>query len=419
MPHDGIRGAPFRRGFRVFVWASAILTLSGVFAFAAPASTYKPSPRDRAFADFVASLLPMAETLGVKRQTFDRAFAGVTYDPKIVAETTRQAEFTAPIWDYVGIALAPDRIGRGRDKARAAASWLEKANRIYGVDAGILMGIWGLETDYGASPGTFDVVRSLASLAFVHYRGAYFRDELLNALTILEEGDIAPRAMVGSWAGAMGQTQFMPSSFVAYAVDFDGGGRRDIWSNEADAIGSTANFLALNGWARDLPWGFEVALPKGFVLADADSATAAPFASLAARGVVRADGKPLPPAGDGRLFMPAGLKGPIFLVTKNFDVIRAYNSSTAYALGVALLGDVIAGGTGLVASWPRAGAVLTPNEVRDLQVRLKKMGYDPGEVDGMVGDALRSAVRKYQERNGLPPDGYADLGLVKRIEAGR
>jgi hypothetical protein len=215
----------------------------------------------------------------------------------------------------------------------------------------------------------------------------------------------------------MGQTQFMPSSFLAYAVDFEGAGRRDIWASEADAIGSTANYLAAHRWTRDLPWGFEVRLPANFALADADSANSAPFAAFAQRGVARADGRTFPASGEGRLLIPAGLTGPIFLVTANFDVIKDYNSSTAYALAVALLGDAVAGRTGLVASWPTADRALSPAEVRNLQARLKKMGYDPGEVDGMVGDALRAAVRKYQERNGLPPDGYADVALLKRIES--
>jgi len=412
-------GAPFRNSVRTFVRAGAILVLSGSLALAASASRHAPSARDRAFAEFVASLWPTAEALGVSRVTFDRAFDGVAFDPRVVAETKRQTEFTIPIWDYIGAAVSPGRIGRGRVKAKAVAAWLEKARKAYGVDPGVMMGVWGLETDYGASPGTFDVVRSLASLAFVRFRDDYFRDELLAALVILEEGDSAPRAMVGSWAGAMGQTQFMPSSFLSYAVDFEGGGRRDIWRSEPDAVGSTANFLASNGWKPDLPWGLEVRLPTGFALADADSAKPAPFPAFAARGVVRADGTGLPAAGDARLLMPAGLRGPIFLVTGNFDVIRTYNSSTAYALAVGLLGDAVTAGTGLVASWPRTDPALRPDQVRNLQVRLKKMGYDPGDIDGMVGDALRSAVRKFQERNGLPPDGYADVALLKRIESSR
>ncbi len=411
------RSARIRSGFRALVCAAAALALAGALAYANPQSTPRPSARDIAFAGFIDALRPMAETLGVSRKIFDRAFAGVAFDPRVVAAAQQQAEFTLPIWDYIATAVSPDRIARGREKARTVAPWLDKASQTYGVDPAILMGIWGLETDFGALPGAFDIVRSLASLAFARYRGDTFRDELLSALVILEARDIAPRAMVGSWAGAMGQTQFMPSSFLAFAVDFEGHGRRDIWTSAPDAIGSTANYLAGNGWTRGLPWGFEVRLPPGFALADADSATSAPFAAFAARGVARADGKPLPVAGAARLLIPAGLNGPIFLVTSNFDAIKSYNASTAYALAVALLGDAIAHGTGLVASWPRSDVALKPDEVRSLQLRLKQMGYDPGDVDGMVGEALRGAVRRYQQRNGLPPDGYADAALLKRIEA--
>ena len=421
MRHGGIHGSPLRKSVGTLVWASAILAIWGCVAFASSEPKHKPSSlRAQAFADFIASLWPMADALGVSRATFDRAFDGVAFDPAVVAETTRQVEFAVPISAYIGAVVSPDRIARGVAKADEAAPWLSKTSRIYGVDPGVVMGVWGIESDYGAAAGASDVIRSLASLAFVRYRDTYFRDELLSALVILESGEIGPRKLVGSWAGATGQTQFMPSNVLAYAVDFEGHGRRDIWTSEADAIGSTANYLAANGWARGLPWGFEVKLPPGFALSDADSAQPAAFASFAARGVARADGKPLPAAGEGRLLMPAGLNGPIFLITPNFDVIKRYNSSTAYALAVALLGDAIMGvGTGVVASWPRSDPALGASQVRDLQARLKKLGYDPGEVDGMVGDALRSAVRKYQERNGLPPDGYAGVALLKRIESGR
>ena len=236
---------------------------------------------------------------------------------------------------------------------------------------------------------------------------------------ILEHGDIPPAVMLGSWAGAMGQTQFMPSSYLAYAVDFEGHGRRDIWKSEADAIGSTANFLAAHGWTKGLPWGFEVRLPSDFALTDADSTLPKPFSSFAARGVERTEGKPWPEKGEGRLLILAGLKGPVFLVTSNFDVIKTYNNSTAYALSVALLGDAVKGRAGLVARWPTENRSLTAAQTRRLQATLKKMGYDVGKVDGKTGDALRSAVRAYQERNGLAPDGYADLTLFKRVSAAR
>ncbi len=270
MPPAKTRGAPRRRGLEAIVWAGAILALTSCLAFAASEPRPRLSTLDQTFRAYIAGLWPMAEARAVSRKTFDRAFAGVAFDPRVVADTKQQAEFTIPIWDYIGAAVSPDRIARGRDKAQAVAPWLDKASRTYGVDPGILMGIWGLETDFGASPGSFDIVRSLASLAFMRLRDDYFRDELLSALVILEERDIAPRAMVGSWAGAMGQTQFMPSSFLAYAVDFEGHGRRDIWTSAPDAIGSTANYLAGKGWTRDLPWGFEVTLPPGFALSDAE-----------------------------------------------------------------------------------------------------------------------------------------------------
>jgi len=225
--------------------------------------------------------------------------------------------------------------------------------------------------------------------------------------------------MLGSWAGAMGQTQFMPSSYLAFAVDFEGHGRRDIWKSEADAIGSTANYLAKHGWTKGLPWGFEVALPPHFVLTDADSTSPAPFSSFAARGVKRADGSPWPEKGEGRLMILAGLKGPVFLVTSNFEVIKAYNNSTAYALSVAVLGDAVEGGLGVIAPWPTEDRPLTVAQIQTLQAKLKKMGYNVGEIDGKIGDALRSAVRAYQERNGLAPDGYADLALFNRVSAAR
>ena len=388
-----------------------VLFLSGWLAFPADASTKRQS-----FQEFIASLWPLAEERGVSRATFDRAFLGVSFDRKVVASANIQAEFARPIRDYIDSAVTPGRIERGRAKAQTDGAWLAKANETFGVDPGVIMGIWGLETDFGGFTGSDSVIRALASLAFVRFRDDYFRDELLSALVILDEGDIAPSAMRGSWAGAMGQTQFMPSSFLVYAIDFEDHGRRDIWTSEADAIGSTANFLAEHGWKPDLAWGFEVHLPPGFVLTDADSSELSPFAGFAARGVQRADGAPLPETGDGRLLIPAGLKGPIFLITSNFDAIKEYNPSTSYALAVALLGDAIEGRGRLITDWPKKDKPLGETQVRRLQAELKQMGYDPGDIDGMVGDSLRSAVRAYQARNGLTPDGYADLALLKRID---
>jgi len=400
---------------RAFVGA---LALSGVTFSAGTAAPNKiTGSQPAAFRGFIETLWPLAQARGVSRPTFDSAFAGVTFDPKVAASAESQPEFVRPIWDYVASAVSADRIQRGRDKARSEALWLAGAKNLYGVDDAVILGVWGLETDFGGFAGSNNIIRSLASLAYIHFQGDYFRDELLSALLMLEEGDIAPSLMRGSWAGAMGQTQFMPSSYLTYAVAFQRHDRRDIWTSEADAIGSTANYLAKHGWTKDLPWGFEVRLQAKFALTAADSSAPAPFSSFAARGVVKADGSPLPESGEGRLLILAGLNGPVFLVTSNFDAIKTYNNSTAYALSVGLLGDAVSGGPGLVARWPMRDHPLTAAQIQKLQTQLKKMGYDVGKVDGKIGDTLRSAVSAYQERSGLPPDGYANQALFSRVSA--
>ena len=411
-------------GYRASQLRRLALVALAAALFAAPATAKikvrpRPPSESAAFARFVESLRPEAEADGVSRKTFDEAFRGVTFNPKIIAFTVAQPEFAKPIWQYLASAVSASRVERGRAKLEAERSWLAKAGREFGVEDAVILGIWGMETEFGAFEGSDNVIRSLATLAFVHFRGDYFKDELIAALSILEEGDIAPREMVGSWAGAMGQTQFMPSSFLDYAVDFDGGGRRDIWTNAPDAIGSTANYLAKHGWKRDLPWGFEVRLPDDFKLTAADSSTPAAFARFAERGVERADGGQMPRTGEAQLLIPASLRGPIFLVTENFKVIKSYNNSTAYALGVALLGDAILGRGGVQANWPVHDRQLSESEVRELQTRLHKLGYDVGEIDGRVGDTFRAAVREYQGSVGLPADGYVTAALLKSFKARR
>ncbi len=392
---------------------------AAAFPAGAAASNSSARPHQTAFREFIDTLWPLAETRGVSRATFDSAFAGVSFDPKVAASADSQPEFVRPIWEYVASAVSPDRVERGRQRARSETLWLGRAKDIYGVEDAVILGVWGLETDFGGFAGSNNIIRSLASLAYIHFQGDYFRDELLSALVILEEGDITPSLMRGSWAGAMGQTQFMPSSYLAYAVAFQRHDRRDIWTNEADAIGSTANYLAKHGWIKGLPWGFEVRLPPKFPLTAADSLAPTPFSSFTARGVTRANGSPLPESGEGRLLILAGLNGPVFLVTSNFEVIKTYNNSTAYALSVGLLGDAISGGPGVVVQWPSHDKPLTAPQIQRLQAKLKKMGYDVGKVDGKIGDTLRSAVCAYQERNGLAPDGYASQALFSRVTASR
>ena len=382
---------------------------------AASASHAKKSPGDHSFQLFIAGLWPQAQALEISQKTFDLAFQGVSFDPRVVAHTKTQAEFVKPIWEYLASAVSANRTERAEAAAQQYESWLSKAQHKFGVDASVVTGIWGLETDFGAFAGSDNVIRALASLAYVHYRGDFFRDELIAALQILEEGDITAPRMKGSWAGAMGQTQFMPSSFREYAVDFDDDGKRDIWTSAPDAIGSTANYLAKHGWIAGEPWGFEVILPEGFELKDADSSHYAPFSAFAERGVKRADGKALPQSGEAELLITAGLRGPVFLVTPNFKVIKSYNNSTSYALGVALLGDRAMGGGPLVAAWPVHDRQLNASQMREMQTRLKKMGYDVGELDGKIGESGRAALRSYQEKSGQVPDGYPTLALLMKM----
>jgi lytic murein transglycosylase len=399
---------------RLLLLAALFLCLLAAASAPAFAKAEKKSEA-RAFRAFVQSLWPEAKSRGVSRETFDLAFRGVTFDPKIIAQTKSQAEVIKPVWSYIDGAVSAARVARAQEKAEAYRIWLEKAREKYGVDPSIIVGIWGLETDFGGFVGADNVIRSLATLAYARFRDDYFKDELIAALEILEEGDVSARGMKGSWAGAMGQTQFMPSSFLKYAVDFEGHGKRDIWTSAPDAIGSTANYLKEHGWRDDQPWGVEVALPRDFALTASDALDYAPFSAFARRGVTRADGRPLPNKGEAQLLIPAGLRGPVFLVTPNFKVIKTYNNSTSYALAVALLGDRAIGAGELVGAWPVHDRILTLAQARDMQTRLKKMGYDVGKIDGRFGETGQTALRAYQEKNGLTPDGYPTLALLERM----
>jgi lytic murein transglycosylase len=315
---------------------------------------------DDTFRAFLAALWPEAARQGVSRATFDAALEGLTPDPTVLAHTQKQAEFVKPIADYLASAVSDERIARGRSAAADLQNVLERIESTYGVDRYTLLGVWGMESNFGAFTGNNNVIQALATLASSDYRSDYFRGELITALRILEERHIAVADMTGSWAGAMGQTQFMPSSFMKYAVDFTGDGHKNIWTSIPDALASTANYLARHGWIRDYTWGYEVLPPQGFD----PSGGAAPdhsFAGFAAAGFERADGARMPAEGAAELVLPAGLDGPAFLVSKNFSVIKTYNNSTAYALGVGLLSDRIAGAGPLRRAWPAdAGPSLVP-----------------------------------------------------------
>jgi lytic murein transglycosylase len=367
------------------------------------------------FARFVADLRAEASRRGIRPATFDAALEGVTPDRSVIALTERQSEFVKPIWDYLAGGIGGGRIERGQRLIATHAAAIAAVEKRFGVDRGVIFGIWGMETSYGAVTGDKDVIRSLVSLAFVGFRGDFFRNELMSALEILDRGEAGRAALKGSWAGAMGQTQFMPSNFRTYAVDGDGDGRRDIWTNIPDAFASTANYLRGHGWQPGLPWGMEVVLPQGFD----HRLRSAGFADWARRGVRRADGRPLPSAGEARLFYPAGATGPIFLVTANYDVIKRYNASDAYALAVAHLGDRIKGGGPIRAEWPKDEPQLGQAERVEVQKRLASLGYDVGEPDGRIGSRTREALREFQEKRGHLPDGWPTPKMLQALRAAR
>jgi len=268
-----------------------------------------------------------------------------------------------------------------------------------------------METNFGGFTGGKDIIRSLATLASVGYRGTYFRDELISALLILQQHHVVRADFKGSWAGAMGQTQFMPSSFQKFAVDFDGDGKKDIWTNVPDALASTANYLKQNGWQAGLPWGFEVTMPRGFDY----HMHHASFDDWSRQGVRAADGHAMPRSGEANLFFPAGADGPAFLVTNNYDVIKRYNNSDAYALGVAMLGDRIYGASQLYGTWPVEDPILGLQQRIELQQALTSLGYDVGEPNGRIGSRTRDAIRDFQDKRGLRPDGYAGRRVLEAL----
>jgi lytic murein transglycosylase len=376
-----------------------------------PSTASSPPSEAAAFRSFLDGLWPEASAAGISRATLDAALRDLTApDPKIVAQAKGQSEFSRSISEYVAGAASPDRVAKGRALSTRWSPVLDDIERRYRVQRDIVLAVWGLESGFGAASGGFPVVRALATLAFVGERRDVFRRELIDALRIMQGEHLPPAALTGSWAGAMGQTQFMPSSFLAHAVDGDGDGRRDIWNSAPDVLASIANFIAQSGWQAGLPWGFEIVLPAGMDL----SLHRRAFADWGRLGVRRADGKPLPPTGDASLFLPAGIKGPAFLLTDNFEAIRAYNTSDSYALGVGLLADRIGGRGPLTRAWPNQ-RVLSGDERREVHNRLAALGLYSGTPDGKFGAQTRDAVRRFQLGRGMVPDGYADAAVLEAL----
>lgn len=367
--------------------------------------------RQEAFAAFVEGLRADAAARGISQKTFAAAFRGVGGpDPDVLARIGRQSEFSRPVWDYLVGAVSAGRIARGKARGAALSATLDAVEARYGVPRAVVLALWGVESDFGASGGGVPTVRALATLAAAGHRGSLFRGELLSALAILERGDIAPEAMKGSWAGAMGQVQFLPSTYLAHAVDLDGDGRRDIWTSDADSLGSIGAYMKALGWNPAYSWGYEVRLPADFDL----SRYRGSLGEFAQRGVRRADGGKLPSEGAASLFLPGGAGGPVFLITDNFEAIRGYNTSDSYALAIGHLADRLAGGPALSAPWP-TGPRLDKAGLLALQKALARENLYAGDTDGRAGPKLREAVRRYQIREGIAADGYASPALLERL----
>ena len=374
--------------------------------FAAPAHAQQQS-----FAQFTAALWPDAKAKGITRATFERALKGVTPDKRVIAATKRQPEYGKPTGDYINALASRDRIVRGKKKAREWEKSFGAIEKKYQVERWVLLALWGMETDYGAAKDRWDVFRSLATLAYVGFRAPYFRNELIVAMGIMQRDRIPRSRMVSSWAGAMGQTQFMPSNYVDFAIDASGDGRADIWGNVKDVLGSTANYLHKGHWQYGLPWGFEVSVPKGFDYMHSRDT----FANWLKLGVHPVDGKKFPNDGTGILFFPAGAQGPAFIATDNYAVLKEYNNSDAYAIAVGHLADVLRGGPPIQAKWPAADHPLSRDARIALQKKLAALGYKVHDFEGHIDFDLRDNIRAEQAKFGMVPDGNPTPPLLAKL----
>ena len=384
-----------------------------VFALAFSA-THANGAVDNSFSAFLAELWPDAAAQGISRAAFDAAFDGLAPDDGVIASVRWQPEYRKSFAAYLGGMVSPARISTGVRKSAQWADTLRAVEQRFGVEGPILVSIWGIESSFGEARDHWDVFRSLATLAQVRFQHPFFRDELLSALKILQNDHIPRRQFVGSWAGAMGQAQFLPSSFLTYAIDFDGDGRADIWRSVPDVLASIANYVQKSGWQPGLPWGFEAVLPQGFVYPTTGRAT---FATWAERGVRRADGGRLPDTGEAILFFPSGAVGPAFLVTQNFVVLKRFNNSDAYALAVAELSDQLRGLAPVHTVWPANDFQPSREERIALQRKLADLGYKVQDFTGHLDFELRDAVREMQKRFGMVPDGHPSRAFLERIGA--
>ena len=406
----------------VRVWMLAALLGVGampVFAQASGAATAMThAGNDAGLQTWLADFRSRAVTAGIDAQVFDAAMTGVRYDADVIQRDRNQSEFTKTIWEYLKTATSDLRIANGKKALANNRAALEQIEKTYGVEKEVVVAIWGLESAYGTFRGGDSVLTSLASLAYDGRRRDFFEGELLDALRILQAGDTQPDQMKGSWAGAMGHTQFMPSSFQRHAVDFTGDAKRDIWGDDPrDALASTAAYLKHFGWTQGQPWGVEVQLPEGFDYLLANRKVLKSPDDWAALGVVNMAGAAVGDHGQASILLPGGAEGAAFMIFSNFEVIERYNTADAYVIGVGHLSDRIAGGRPIEQSWPVQDRALTFDERIELQTRLTALGFDTVKIDAKIGPLTINAVRRFQEAQGYLPDGYASLRLLDRVRA--
>ena len=375
-----------------------------------------PAAADPAFQACLEGLRQQAAAAGIRADTFDKHTAGLAPDPTVLESLDFQPEFRTPIWDYLAGLVDDERVEDGRAMLAEHADLLRRVEATYGVAPQTVVAVWGVESNFGRTFGKKPLLASLATLSCAGRRQAFFRSELFATLKLIQSGDLRPEGLVGSWAGAFGHTQFMPSTYARIAVDFDGDGRRDLVGSIPDALASTANYLKRSGWRTGQAWGREVVLPAGFDTSVNGRQARRPLSSWLARGAKPADGRALAGSEDPTaLLLPAGKDGPAFLVHKNFDAIYSYNAAESYALAIAHLSDRLRGGGPLATAWPTDDPGLSRRERRELQEILVARGHDIGEVDGMIGSRSREALKLEQARLGQPADGRAGQRILQAL----
>lgn len=403
-----------RRQYLTLSAAFAVAACGGGTPTAAPVRTWRTAPNP-GFDAWVAGFQGRAAARGIPQATITNAFRNVGYLPGVIERDRNQTEFKRSLEDYLAIAASDDRVATGKAQFRSNAGLLAQIEDTYGVEAKVITAIWGLESRYGERRGDAPVISALSTLAYDGRRGAFFESQLVAALRILANGDIPASRMLGSWAGAMGHTQFIPTSFLSFAVDFRGDGRRDIWSDDpTDALASAAAYLKRSGWRKGQPWGVEVRLPAGFTGPFGRGSTRSPSA-WAAAGVRDMAGRTVPDHGPASIIRPAGAGGPAFMTFRNFTVITRYNNAESYVIGVGHLADRIAGGPRIQGRFPPDAQGFTIQNRKDLQQALNRKGFDVGTPDGVIGSKTRAAIEAYQRRENLPVTGTHSLDLLRRL----